>query len=124
MEDKDPLTRRIIGCAVEVHRSLGPGLLESAYEQCMAHEMNMQGLAFRPQAPAPLVYKGLQLDCVYKADLLVQDSVIVEPKSVETLTSLHQAQLLTYMRLSRAPTGLLINFNVRRLVDGVIRFRI
>src|SRR5260221_564111 len=105
MQDKDPLTNRIIGCAIEVHRTLGPGLLESAYEQCMAHEMVLQGLAFRLQVPTPVEYKGLRLDCAYKADVVVQDSVIVELKSVETLTALHQAQLLTHLKLSCKQTG-------------------
>jgi len=124
LEDSDPLTQRIIGCAIEVHRTLGPGLLESAYEQCMAHEMALQEIAFRLQVPTPIVYKGLRLDCAYKADIVVQERVIVELKSVETLTALHHAQLLTYMKVAQAEIGLLINFNVPRLIDGVKRFRI
>jgi GxxExxY protein len=124
LEDNDPLTQRIIGCAIEVHRVLGPGLLESAYEQCMAHEMALQGIAFRLQVPTPVVYKGLRLDCAYKADIVVHERVIVELKSVETVTPLHHAQLLTYMKVSRAVSGLLINFNVPRLIDGIKRFRI
>ena len=123
-EDNDPLTQRIIGCAIEVHRTLGPGLLESAYEQCMAHEMTLQQIPFRLQVPTPVEYKALRLDCAYKADILVQERVIVELKSVETLTALHHAQLLTYMKVSRFEIGLLINFNVPRLIDGVKRFRI
>ena len=102
---------------------LGPGLLESAYEQCMAHELTIQGVDFRLQVPTPVEYKGLRLDCAFRADVVVQDGIIVELKSMDTLTALHEAQLLTYMRMARARTGLLINFNVRRLVDGVRRFR-
>jgi GxxExxY protein len=124
LDDNDPLTHRIIGCAIEIHRTLGPGLLESAYEQCMAHELTLQDIAFRLQVATPIEYKGLRLDCAYKADVVVEERVIVELKSVETLTALHHAQLLTYMKLSRAQIGLLINFNVPRLIDGVKRFRI
>jgi GxxExxY protein len=123
MEERDPATERVIGCAIEVHRILGPGLLESAYEQCMAHELTLQGVEFRLQVPTPVEYKGLRLDCAFRADIVVQDNVIVELKSADMLTALHEAQVLTYMRVARARTGLLINFNVRRLVDGVKRFR-
>jgi GxxExxY protein len=122
--ESDPLTQRIIGCAVEVHRMLGPGLLESAYEQCMAHEMALQDIPFRLQVPTPVAYKGLRSDCAYKADIIVRERVMVELKSVETVTALHHAQLLTCMKVSRAEIGLLINFNVPRLIDGVKRFRI
>jgi GxxExxY protein len=121
--EEDPQTKRVIGCAIEVHRTLGPGLLESAYEQCMAHELTLQGVEFRLQVPMPVQYKGLRLDCAFKADVVVYDSIIVELKSVETLTALHEAQVLTYMRMARARTGLLINFNVKRLVEGIRRFR-
>ena len=121
---QDDLTRRIIGAAIEVHRTLGPGLLESAYEQCMAHEMSLQQIAFRLQVSTPVQYKGLRLDCAYKADVIVHERVIVELKSVETLTALHHAQLLTYMKVSGAEIGLLINFNVPRLIDGIKRFRL
>src|SRR5687767_326315 len=123
-EEDDLLTRRVIGCAIEVHRALGPGLLESAYEQCMAHEMTLQEVDFRLQVPTPVEYKGLRLDCAYRADVIVQERLIVELKSVEALTALHHAQLLTYMRVSGAPIGLLINFNVARLIEGIKRFRI
>jgi GxxExxY protein len=124
LDDDDPLTHRIIGCAIEVHRTLGPGLLESAYEQCMAHEMTLQDIAFRLQVPTPIEFKGLRLNCAYKADIVVQERVIVELKSVELVTALHHAQLLTYMKVSRAEIGLLINFNIPRLIDGVKRFRL
>ena len=123
-EEDDLLTRRVIGCAIEVHRTLGPGLLESAYEQCMAHEMTLQEVDFRLQVATPIVYKGLRLDCAYRADVVVQERLIVELKSVEALTALHHAQLLTYMRVSGAQIGLLIIFNVPRLIDGIKRFRI
>ena len=122
--ERDPLTERIIGCAIEVHRILGPGLLETAYQQCMAHELALERLAFRPQVTIPVAYKGTLLDCVYRIDIIVQDSVVLELKSVDSLSRLHQAQLLTYMRISGKTTGLLINFNVSRLVDGVNRLRL
>lgn len=122
--DRDPLTAAIIGCAIEVHRELGPGLLESAYERCLAHEMTMQGMSFRQQVPVPVAYKGIQLNCGYRIDLLVDESVILELKCVDALSGIHEAQLLTYMKLAGKPTGLLINFNERRLVDGIRRFRL
>ena len=122
--DDDPMTEQIIGGAIEVHRALGPGLLESAYQQCMAHELSLRGLRFGMQVPIPVLYKGLPLDCAYKADLIVEnDVVVVELKSVESMTGIHQAQLLTYLKLTGARVGLLINFNVRPLVDGLTRFR-
>ena len=121
--DDDPMTERIIGCAIEVHRALGPGLLESAYEQCMAHELSLRGLRFGMQVPIPVLYKGLPLDCAYKADLMIEDDVVVELKSVDAITSIHQAQLLTYLKLTGVRVGLLINFSVRRWVDGLTRFR-
>jgi GxxExxY protein len=121
---RDPLTEKVIGSAIEVHRALGPGLLEGAYEQCMAHELKLNGFAIRLQVPVPVRYKGVDLDCAYRIDLLVEEQVIVELKCVEHLTPLHEAQLLTYMKMTRIETGLLINFNVPRLADGVRRFRI
>ena len=114
-----PLNYKVIGCAIEVHRQLGPGLLESTYERCLAHEMRLQGLSFEVQCPIPVKYKGITLDCGYRADLLVEDFLTVELKSVERTSNLHQAQLLTYMKLAEAPLGLLINFNVRLLKDGI-----
>ena len=124
MMDRDPLTEKLIGCAIEVHRHLGPGLLESAYEQCMIHEMTTQRVPFRSQVPLPVQYKGFHLDCGYRLDILAAEQVIVELKSVEKMTGLHEAQLLTYMKLAGIGRGLLINFNVQRLVDGVRRFKI
>jgi len=122
--DRDPLTERIIGCAIEVHRGLGPGLLESAYERCMAYELGQHGLKFRRQVPVPVEYKGARIECGYRIDLLVDDSVIVELKSVDQLAPVHEAQLLTYLKLSRIRTGLLINFNQQRLIDGLRRFKL
>jgi GxxExxY protein len=118
----DELSRRVIGCALTVHRALGPGLLESAYEQCLAHELSLNAIAFKLQHPLPVEYKGIRLDCGYRIDLLIEDRLILELKSVEQLKAIHQAQLLTYMRLVRIRTGLLINFNVIRLKDGIKRF--
>ena len=121
---RDSLTEKIIGCAIEVHRSLGPGLLESAYEQCLARELSLNDVPFRLQVPLPVEYKGIRLDCGYRIDVLVNDQVILELKSVDKLFAIHEAQLLTYMKLANVGKGLLINFNVKRLVDGVKRFRI
>ena len=122
--ETDALTEKIIGCAIEVHRTLGPGLLESAYEQCLARELSLQDVVFRLQVPVPVEYKGVHLDCGYRIDLLVEEQVILELKSVERTLAIHEAQLLTYMKLASVAKGLLINFNVRRLVDGIRRFRL
>jgi GxxExxY protein len=115
------LTGQIIASAIEVHKALGPGLLESTYEECLAHELKTRDIAFARQMPLPVQYKGLQLECCYRVDLFVADTVIVELKSVDKLEPIHEAQLLTYMKLSRAPLGLLINFNVPLLKDGIKR---
>lgn len=117
----DSLTHQVIGAAIEVHRVLGPGLLESAYEECLCRELSLQGVSFRRQVPLPIDYKGVRLDCGYRIDLLVDDRLIVEIKAVESLTGVHEAQLLTYLKLSGVKVGLLINFNVPRLIDGVKR---
>ncbi|MDF1535678.1 MAG: GxxExxY protein [bacterium] len=122
MADNDPLTGRLIGAAIEVHRELGPGLLESAYQECLCHELLLQGVEFQRQFPLPVRYKSAELDCGFRMDLLVEDSLVVEIKSVEKLLPIHEAQLLTYMKLSGIRTGLLINFNVRLLKDGIRRF--
>lgn len=113
------LSRRVIGCAIEVHRGLGPGLLESAYEQCLAHELRLNGISFQLQHPLPVSHKGLLLDCGYRVDVFVEGQIILELKSVESLLGVHEAQLLTYMRLAGVRHGLLINFNVQRLKDGL-----
>lgn len=118
---RDPLTQKVIGCAIEVHRHLGPGLLESTYEQCLAHELSVAGLAVRVQAPLPVKYKRVKLDCGYRVDLLVEDSLILELKVVDQILGIHKAQLLTYMKLVEAPVGLIINFNVELLKNGIKR---
>jgi GxxExxY protein len=120
-EARDPRTSPILGAALEVHRHLGPGLLESAYEECLCHELALRDLSFQRQIDLPVEYKGLKLDCGYKIDLLVQDEVILELKAVEKLLPIHQAQLLTYLKLAHKKVGLLINFNVPLLTQGIIR---
>ena len=119
--DLNRVTREIIGAAIAVHRELGPGLLESAYEACLAYELTQRGLRVEQQMPLPVVYREVRLECGYRLDLVVEDIVIVELKSVEKLTRVHQAQVLSYLRLANCPVGLLINFNVKILVDGVQR---
>ena len=116
------LSRQVIGCAIEVHKALGPGLLESAYEECLAHELSLHGITYLRQHPLPIEYKGVRLDCGYRLDVLIDDRLILELKAVEKLLPIHEAQLLTYMRIARVPVGLLINFNVPRLRDGITRF--
>lgn len=118
----DELSKRVIGCAIEVHTHLGPGLLEPTYEQCMAHELSLAGITFQIQPPLPVEYKGLKLDCGYRIDLLIEGKLIVELKSVSQLLPIHEAQILTYMKLAKVGVGLLINFNVTRLKDGLKRF--
>jgi len=117
----DELSNRVIGYAIEVHRHLGPGLLESTYEQCLAHEMKLNGTSFRIQHPLPVEYKGIRLDCGYRIDLLIEEKLIVELKSVDKILPIHQAQLLTYMKLANIGIGLLINFNVQYLKSGIKR---
>ena len=118
----DNLSNQVIGCAIEVHRGLGPGLLESTYETCLAHELSITGIRFSLQHPLPVDYKGIRLNCGYRVDVLVEDRLIIELKSVEKIQPIHEAQLLTYMRLAGVPTGLLINFNVQQLKNGIKRF--
>ena len=118
----DSLSNRVIGCAIEVHRELGPGLLESAYEQCLAHELKLGGRQFDRQKNLPVEYKGQKIDCGYRIDLLVEGQLILELKCVDALTSVHQAQLMTYMKLAKIKTGFLINFNVSLLKNGLKRF--
>jgi GxxExxY protein len=115
------LTEMIIGAAIEVHRQLGPGLLESAYEQCLCHELTLRSLNFQRQVPLPVSYKGILLDCGYRIDILVESLVVVELKTVDELHPIHEAQLLTYLKLLKAPVGLLINFQVPLLKDGLKR---
>ena len=121
---RDPFTGKIIGCAIEVHRVLGPGLLESTYQQCLARELHLNGTAFNLEHPLPVEYKEVRLDCGYRIDILVENRLIIELKAVEEIKGIHKAQLLTYMKLSGLNTGLLINFNVKRLKDGIQRFKI
>jgi|SRR5579863_477279 len=116
------LTGAIIGAAIEVHKILGPGLLESAYEETLCHELTSRSLSFERQKPIPLVYKNVKLDCGYRLDLLVESQVIVELKSVEGLSPIHEAIMLTYLKLSGHRVGLLLNFNVTIMKDGVRRF--
>ena len=115
------ITENIIGAAIEVHRALGPGLLESAYEACLTFELAQRGLKVEQQKPLPIIYREVKLDCGYRMDILVEGSVIVEIKAVDNLAAIHQAQLLSYMRLSGCRVGLLINFNVNLLKDGICR---
>jgi GxxExxY protein len=115
------LTHEIIGAAIEVHRTLGPGLLESAYEECLARELAVRRVPFERQKALPVVYKGTKLDCGYRADFLVDGRVIVELKAVDALAPIHQAVVLTYLRMSNCTIGLVINFNVAILHDGVKR---
>jgi len=118
----DELSQNVIGCAIEVHRNLGPGLLESTYRQCLACELSHVRIPFQMELPLPVRYKDLLLDCGYRIDLLVRSDLIVEIKSVETLLPIHQAQILTYLRLSKVSLGLLIDFNVTKLQNGIKRF--
>ena len=118
----DELSNRVIGCAIEVHRQLGPGLLESTYEQCLAHELHRNNIDFKMQQPLPVQYKGITLDCGYRVDLLIEDKLIIELKSVDKIKGIHEAQILTYMKLAGIKTGLLMNFNVTKLKNGIKRF--
>jgi GxxExxY protein len=122
MEDYDELTGKVIGCAIEVHRSLGPGLLESAYEKCLSFELSANNIHHYVQKELPVKYKGINLDCGYRIDLLIEEKLIVELKSVDAILPVHEAQLLTYMKLAKINTGLLINFNVSLLKKGIKRF--
>lgn len=115
------LTEAVIGAAIEVHRGLGPGLLESAYLACMRRELTMRGLAFRSEVSLPVAYKGEQIDCAYRIDLLVDERVVVELKAIDALEPIHEAQLLTYLKLGGWQVGLLINFNVAVLKTGIKR---
>ncbi len=115
------LSSKIIGAAIEVHKTLGPGLLESAYEECLCHELSIQGLLFEKQKPLSIDYKGQKLDCGYRLDIVVEKAVIIELKSCEKIEPIHKAQLLTYLKLSGLNLGLILNFNVPLLRDGIVR---
>jgi GxxExxY protein len=116
------LSHVVIGRAIEVHKELGPGLLESAYEECLAHELQMASLKFERQKPIALTYKKVSLDCGYRIDFVIEDRLVVEVKSVEILMPILDAQILTYMKLAQKPLGLLMNFNAVMLKDGIKRF--
>jgi GxxExxY protein len=118
------ITEAIIGAAIEVHRVLGPGLLESAYEECLCRELTLRGISFERQVELPVYYKGVRLDCGYRIDLLVEKQVVAEIKAVETILPVHEAQLISYLRLGGWKAGLLINFHVAVLVEGGIRRRV
>jgi GxxExxY protein len=119
--DLNTITERIIGAAIEVHKPLGPGLMESAYEECLCRELALRDIGVERQLPLPVEYKGVKLDCSYRIDLLVEQSVAVEIKSLSSIEPIHEAQLLTYLKLGGWKLGLLINFNVAALKDGIRR---
>lgn len=116
----EDLTERVIGAAIEVHRSLGPGLLESAYEECLCHELQLRGIGFERQVPLPVEYKGVKLDCGYRLDLIVGNVLIIEIKCVEHVLPVHEAQLLTYLKMTSKRVGLILNFNSSVLTRGGI----
>ena len=116
----EDLTERVIGAAIEVHRGLGPGLLESAYEECLCHEFHLRDISFERQRPLPVEYKGVKLDCGYRLDLTVENKMILEIKCIEHLLPVHEAQLLTYLKMTGTRVGLLLNFNVSTLIRGGI----
>ncbi|MCE9553239.1 MAG: GxxExxY protein [Planctomycetes bacterium] len=118
---EEELTQAVIGAMIEVHKHLGPGLLESAYHQCLCHELALRGLSFEREKPLPVSYKGTKLDCGYRIDLIVEGKLIVELKAIDALAPIHEAQLLTHMRLANVRVGLLVNFNVKVLKDGLMR---
>jgi GxxExxY protein len=120
-KDINNLTSDIIGSAIEVHKAIGPGLLESAYEECLCYELSLRGVYYERQKPLPVVYKGKELDCGYRLDLVVERAVILELKSCEKIEPIHKAQLLTYLKLSGLKIGLLLNFNVEIMKRGIVR---
>ena len=123
-EESNSITGKIIGAAIDIHRALGPGLLESAYEACLIYELRLRKLKVESQKAIPIFYKDVLLDCGYRADLVVEDQAIVEIKSVSNLASIHEAQLLSYLKLSGCKIGLLLNFNVKYLKEGIRRMKI
>ena len=120
LEEKE-LTEQIIGACIEVHKEVGPGLLESAYEHFLCHELSLRGLQVARQVKLPVVYKGVTIDCGYRIDIIVEDRVILELKAVEKLAPIHEAQLISYLKLSGKRVGLLINFHVRKMIDSIMR---
>jgi GxxExxY protein len=119
--DYNQITGQIISAAIEVHKHLGPGLLESAYEECLAYELKVEGLTFERQKPLPLIYKNVRLDCGYRLDFIVENSVILELKACDKMEAIFKAQLLTYLKLTEIQVGLLMNFNVPLMREGIIR---
>ena len=115
------LSSKIIGSAIQVHKALGPGLLESAYEECLCHELRLQDISFERQKSLPIVYKGKRLDCGYRLDLVIENAIILKLKSCETIDPIHKAQLLTYLRLADLHLGLILNFNTAVMKDGIVR---
>lgn len=122
--ETNQITEKIIGCAIEVHRFLGPGLLESAYEECLAFELQKAGLNIERQKAVPVVYKEIKLDCGYRIDILVENKVVIELKTVDEFSPVHEAQVLTYIKFAQKSIGLLINFNVTLLKNGIRRYRL
>ncbi|HBG26742.1 MAG: GxxExxY protein [Planctomycetes bacterium GWF2_41_51] len=118
----DQISNRVIGCAIDVHKSLDPGLLESAYEKCLSFELTNAGISHDVQQELPVEYKGMKLDCGYRTDIIIENELVIELKTVDKILPIHEAQLLTYMKLSGIRAGLLINFNVCKLKDGIKRF--
>ncbi len=122
MVENDPLTEKVIGLAIKVHKILGPGLLESAYEECLCYEFKESRIVFVRQKPIPITYGAINLECGFRADIVVENSLLIEMKAVERTLPVHQAQILTYLKLSGIRTGLLLNFNTKLLKDGIQRF--
>jgi len=120
-ERLNAITEKVIGCAIEVHKGLGPGLLESAYEKCLCYELSQTGLQFERQVPLPIVYKGVNLDCGYKLDIIVEDMVILELKAVERIIAIHEAQLLSYLKMLDKRIGLILNFHTPVMKSGIKR---
>jgi len=118
----EEISHRVIGCAIEVHRVLGPGLLESSYQRCLSRELELNGIEHVCEAPLPIEYRGISLECGYRVDLLIGRELILELKSVKKIDPIHEAQILTYMKLSGIRTGLIFNFNVSRVKDGMKRY--
>ena len=120
-QEGDPLTKEVIGCAIEVHKELGPGLLETVYEECLAYELTMKGLKYKRQVKLPVIYKNMELECGFRMDILIPGNLVIELKTVEKILLVHMAQVLTYLRLSGVKTGLIINFFTPKLINGIKR---
>jgi GxxExxY protein len=118
----DNLSHSVIGCAIEVHKALGPGLLESTYQNCLSHELSLQGIQHSCEVPLSVNYRGMEIECGYRVDILVENKLILELKSIKEFNPIYEAQLLTYLKLSGIKTGLLLNFNVIKLKEGIKRF--